>query len=136
MQIKRPTKDEYYLNIAKTVSTRSTCIRRQYGAVIVNNDEIVSTGYNGAARHEANCCDKGFCQRQLDGSAHNDGNYSNCPSVHAEMNAIISASRKEMLGATLYLAGFENGHKVAYCMPCPVCARIIQNAGIAKVISI
>lgn len=128
----RPTHKEYYLNIAKAVSKRSTCLRRQYGAVIVNNDEIIATGYNGAPRGQENCCDIGSCNRT--DCRHNDGNYGNCRSVHAEMNAIISASRAEMLGSTLYLAGFENGKAIA-AEPCPICKRLIINAGIKEVIT-
>lgn len=128
----RPSTDDYYLDIARAVSRRSTCLRRQYGAVIVNNNEIISTGYNGAPRGEVNCCDTGICHRV--GRRHNDGDYNSCSSVHAEMNAIISASRSEMLGATLYLAGFENGKEVG-AEPCPVCMRLIKNAGITKVIA-
>lgn len=127
----RPNKVDYYLGIAMAVSRRSTCIRRQYGAVIVNRDEIVSTGYNGAPRGDTNCCDTGICHRE--GCKHNDGNYDNCCSVHAEMNCLLSASRAEMLGATLYLAGFENG-KIITAEPCPVCRRLIKNAGIREVI--
>lgn len=128
----RTSLDEYYLGIAKSVSERSTCLRRKYGAVIVKNGEIISTGYNGSARGEVNCCDTGVCQRNLDGSAHNDGNYSNCPSVHAEMNAIISASRRDMIGSTLYLVGLENGKIISNCEPCPICKRMIKNAGITE----
>lgn len=128
----RPDKDTYYLGIAGAVSRRSTCLRRQYGAVIVNHDEIISTGYNGSPRGEENCCDTGICHRI--GCEHNDGNYDNCCSVHAEMNAMLSASRNEMLGATLYLAGFENGQAIA-AEPCPVCKRLIKNAGIKEVIA-
>lgn len=127
----RPSRDEYYMGIAKAVSRRSTCLRRQYGAVIVNNDEIVSTGYNGSPRGGVNCCDTGICNRI--GCAHNDGNYANCCSVHAEMNAVISASRAEMIGATLYLAGFEDG-KVIKAEPCPICKRMLENAGIERVV--
>ena len=128
----RPTHKEYYLDIAKAVSKRSTCLRRQYGAVIVNNDEIIATGYNGAPRGQENCCDIGSCNRT--DCRHNDGNYGNCRSVHAEVNAIISASRAEMLGSTLYLAGFENGKAIA-AEPCPICKRLIINAGIKEVIT-
>lgn len=127
----RMSSDEYYLNIAKAVAGRSTCLRRQYGAVIVKNDEIVSTGYNGSPRGEINCCDTGICKRI--GHKHNDGDYADCESVHAEQNCIISASRSEMLGSTLYLAGFENGQVMA-AEPCPICARMIKNAGIANVV--
>lgn len=128
----RLSKNEYYLQIAKAVSKRSTCLRRQYGAVIVNNDEIISTGYNGSPRGEENCCDTGICYRV--GHAHNDGDYSSCCSVHAEMNAIISASRAEMLGATLYLYGEENGKQIQ-ASPCPICQRLIKNAGIVVVVT-
>lgn len=126
----RPNKDDYYLGIAAAVAKRSTCLRRQYGAVIVKNDEIVSTGYNGAPRGVENCCDVGVCGRE--GHAHNDGDYRSCQSVHAEMNAIISASRQEMIGSTLYLYGTENGIPV-HSEPCPICKRLIQNAGIERV---
>ena len=125
--------DEYYLNIAKAVSERSTCLRRQYGAVLVNNDEIISTGYNGSPRGSQNCCDVGVCKRIEENSPHNSGDYSNCNSVHAEMNAMLSASRKEMLGATLYLYGSENGETID-AEPCPICSRLITNAGITKII--
>lgn len=126
----RPDKDHYYLDIAKAVAKRSTCLRRQYGAVIVKNDEIIATGYNGAPRGAPNCCDTGECKRT--GHKHNDGDYSSCKSVHAEMNAIISAARRDMIGATLYLAGFQD-EKPIDSAPCPVCERMIQNAGIIRV---
>lgn len=127
----RMCKDLYYLNIAKTVSMRSTCLKRQYGAVIVKNDEIISTGYNGSPRGEENCCDRGKCSRM--DVPHNSGDYSDCHSVHAEMNAIISAPRSEMLGATLYLYGRE-GDTAVRSKPCPICERLIKNAGIISVI--
>ena len=126
----RIDKDTYYLNIAQAVSKRSTCLRRQYGAVIVKNDEIIATGYNGAPRGEPNCCDTRDCKRT--GHKHNDGDYSSCKSVHAEMNAIISAARRDMIGATLYLAGFQD-EKPIDSSPCTVCERMIQNAGIIRV---
>ena len=122
----RPTKDEYYIGIAKAVSARSTCLRRHYGAVVVNNDEIISTGYNGPPRGERHC---DVCKRI--GHEHNDGDYSTCESVHAEMNAIISASRSEMLGATLYLYGEEDGVPIK-AEPCPICKRMMKNAGISQ----
>lgn len=128
----RLDKDQYYLEICRAVSRRSTCLRRQYGAVIVNNDEIVATGYNGSPRGAVNCCDVGICKRI--GKEHNDGNYGDCCSVHAEMNAIISAARSEMIGSILYLVGFENGKEII-AEPCPICQRIIDNAGIAKVVT-
>ena len=129
----RPSTDEYYLNIAKAVSARSTCLRRQYGAVIVNNDEIIATGYNGGVRGGINCCDKGTCPRM--NAPHNSGDYSQCFGVHAEQNAIISASRKEMIGSTLYLFGSENGQEIENVEPCPVCKKIIRNAGIIKLVT-
>ena len=124
--------DDYYLNIAKAVSKRSSCLKRQYGAVIVNHKEIISTGYNGGPRGEINCTDVGKCERLH--IPHNSGQYFNCHSVHAEMNAIISAARSNMIGGTLYLYGEENG-KTIDASPCPICSRMIQNAGISHVVS-
>lgn len=129
----RPDISTYYLNIAKAVSARSTCLRRQYGAVIVKNDEIISTGYNGGVRGGINCCDRGSCPRQ--DMPHNSGDYSQCYGVHAEQNAIISASRSEMLGATLYLFGIENDNDIEDVQPCPVCMKMIRNAGITKLVT-
>lgn len=123
--------DDYYLNIAKSVSKRSSCLKRQYGAVIVNNKEIVSTGYNGSPRGEINCCDLGYCERLH--IPHNSGQYDSCRSVHAEQNCFLSASRSEMLGGTLYLYGEENGKPVDAEM-CPICNRLAVNAGIKKVV--
>lgn len=145
--MERITKDEYYLKIAKAVASRSTCLKRQYGCVIVNNDEIVATGYNGSPRGEINCCDVGSCKRINE--PHNSGDYSKCHSVHAEQNALISASRKEMIGATLYLYGQEyvnetitasSGFRMYQDLEikaesCPICQRMIRNAGIKKVIN-
>ena len=125
----RPTKDEYYLTIAEAVMARSTCLRRKYGAVIVKDDEIIATGYNGAPRGEENCCDFDYCLRDELHIPHGE-NYLKCKSVHAEQNAIISASRRDMLGATLYLAC-----NVPNAEPCDMCRRLIKNAGIAKVIT-
>ena len=129
----RPDKTDYYIGIAKAVSARSACLRRRYGAVIVKDDEIVSTGYNGRPRGDSNCCDLGFCQREKEGHKHNDGDYSSCGAVHAEMNAIISASRKEMIGSTLYLYGEQDGKQIK-AITCPICAALIKNAGIARVV--
>lgn len=133
---KRVEKSQYYLDIAKAVSERSTCLRRQYGAVIVKNDEIVATGYNGAPRGETNCCDAGECYRQRMGIPHGE-QYEKCVAVHAEQNAIISASRNEMLGATLYLYGYDcMANEVLEAEPCLMCRRMIKNAGITKVINV
>lgn len=131
--MKRPTIDEYYIEIAKAVSLRSTCIRKHYGAVIVKNGEIISTGYNNPPRGEPHCFTCTKCKNGKDAST-----YIDCPAVHAEMNAIISASRNEMLGADLYLAGFDvRGETPIECAawPCEICLRLIKNAGINTVIN-
>lgn len=131
--------DDYYLNIAHSVSLRSSCITRQYGAVVVKDGEIIATGYNGSPRGEKNCCDLGYCKRydKLKWGdsvhTHNDGDYNSCESVHAEMNALISASRKDLIGSTLYLFGIENGRRIN-SEPCPICSRMIKNAGVARVV--
>ena len=128
----RISKTEYYLNIAKAVSMRSTCLRRQYGAVIVKDDVVISTGYNGSPRGSQNCCDTGECYREANNIPHGE-QYEKCVAVHAEANAIISAARKDMIGATLYLYGRENGKEIK-AEPCLMCQRLIQNAGIDRVI--
>lgn len=136
----RVSKDNYYVDIALAVSKRSTCLKRHYGCIIVKNDEIISTGYNGAPRGKENCCDRGQCPRL--GISHNSGDYSLCPAVHSEQNAMLSASRKDMIGATMYLAGedcteenWDNNNLVEIkdCEPCPICKGMIANAGILKV---
>ena len=128
-------KEAYYLSIAAEVAKRSTCLRRQYGAVIVKNDEIVATGYNGAPRGDPNCCDEGACWRERNNIPHGE-QYEKCVAVHAEANAIISASRNEMLGSTLYLSGFEGFDRpIDGPAPCVMCSRLIKNAGIARVIT-
>ena len=126
------TKDEYYLGIALAVAKKSTCLKKQYGAVIVKHDEIVSTGYNGPVRGEPHCvvCSKIDCDKDM-------LEYKSCPACHAEMNAIISASRNEMLGATLYLAGYitSTGEENLKVEPCEICLRLIKNAGIDRVVT-
>ena len=136
MNHKRPSKDRYYLDIAAVVATRSTCLRRQYGAVIVKDDEIISTGYNGGIRGGDNCCDIGECWREKMHIRHGE-QYEKCIAVHAEQNAIISASRRDMIGATLYLAGFENGRRLpsSSVAPCDICRRMLRNAGIRLVVT-
>ena len=130
----RISKDQYYLNIAEQVAARSTCLRRHYGAVIVNHDEIVSTGYNGAPRGEINCSECGYCEREALNIPKGE-QYEKCKSVHAEQNAIISASRKEMLGGTIYITGIEvKDGTYANPAPCTICRRLIVNAGIEKCI--
>lgn len=134
--MERISKDRYYLEIAKTVSLRSTCLKRKYGCVIVKNDEIIATGYNGSARGELNCSDihNNICPRM--DKPHNSGDYSDCPAVHAEQNAMLSASRKEMIGSTMYLYLFDSGSKNdAVAEPCPICMRMIKNAGIKKIVN-
>ena len=131
----RKSKDEYYLNIAKAVLECSTCLRRKYGAVIVRDDEIISTGYNGSPRGDVNCCEVGYCFRQHENIPHGE-RYEAYRSVHAEMNAIISASRRDMIGSTLYLAGIQaNGSHVEDIAPCSICQRLIVNSGILFVVT-
>ena len=133
--MERITKQNYYLSIAAEVAKRSTCLRRQYGAVIVKNDEIIATGYNGAPRGDENCCDVGSCWRDRHNIPHGE-QYEKCVAVHAEANAIISASRNEMIGSTLYLYGFEGFDKpIDNPEPCIMCNRLIKNAGIEHVIN-
>ena len=134
MVFKRPSKASYYLEIAAQVAARSTCLRRQYGAVIVKNDIIIATGYNGAARKKTNCCDLGYCYREAHNIPHGE-RYEKCHAVHAEANAIIAASREEMFGATLYLAGFDDGVRLEDPQPCEMCERLIVNAGIKNVVT-
>ncbi|MBQ3588044.1 MAG: cytidine deaminase [Oscillospiraceae bacterium] len=131
----RQDKINYYLDIAETVSARGTCLRRNYGAIIVNNDEIISTGYVGAPRGRQNCCDMGKCVR-TELNIPRGERYEVCRSVHAEANAIISAGRREMLGATMYLVGKEvsDGSYIKNANSCSMCKRMIINAGIAKVV--
>jgi dCMP deaminase len=132
----RISKNRYYLEIALSVAKRSTCLRRRYGVVIVNNDQIISTGYNGSPRNVFNCDENNFCLR--DSMKVPPGErYELCTSVHAEMNAIISASRKDLIGAHLYLIGVESntGEFTKYNEPCLICKRLIINAGIKRIIT-
>ena len=132
--MERPSQIKYYIDIAAAAAARSTCIRRQYGAVIVKNDTIVSTGYNGTPRGLINCCDLNECYREAHNIPHGQ-QYEKCKAVHAEANAIINASREEMCGAILFLAGFENGERMKNPTPCEMCSRMITNSGIRRVIS-
>ena len=131
----RIDKTNYYLDIAETVSKRGTCLRNNYGSVIVKNDEIISTGYTGAPRGRKNCIDLGFCRRQQNNTPSGAG-YEICRSVHSEQNAIISSNRKDMIGSTLYLVGVNkrNGEYKSGTYPCTLCKRMIINAGIETVI--
>ena len=130
----RRDKTNYYLDMADVARERSTCLRSTYGAVIVKNDSIVSTGYSGAPRGRANCIDLGFCMRNKLGIPRGE-RYEFCRSVHAEANAIIAASREQMLGATLYLVGREaDGTLMPDANSCTMCKRLIINAGIERVV--
>ena len=130
--MKRPDKDTYYLNIAKAVALRSTCIRRQYGAVIVKHDRIMATGYNGSPRGAENCCDINNCKREEFGCKHGE-RYELCVAVHAEMNALLQCDANDAEDATIYLYGMENG-KTIDAEPCMMCSRIIKNMRIKSVI--
>lgn len=131
----RRDKINYYLDIADTVLKRSTCLRRAFGAIIVKNDEIISTGYNGAPRGRKNCNELGSCARE-ELKIPRGQRYEICRSVHAEANAIISAARRDVLGSTMYLVGrnIDTGAFVENAAPCTMCKRLIINAGIATVI--
>ena len=131
----RISKENYYLDIAETVLERATCLRRVYGAIIVKNDEIISTGYNGAPRGRANCVDMGYCSREAMQVPRGE-RYELCRSVHAEANAIISASRRDMVGGTLYLVGRDarTGDLLHDATSCLMCRRMVINAGLEKVV--
>ena len=133
--MQRIEKENYYLDIAQTVLERSTCLRRCYGAIIVRNDEIVATGYNGAPRGRKNCSDLGYCVRESLCVPRGE-RYELCRSVHAEANAIISASRNECIGATIYLVGKDakTGEVLQDATSCSMCRRMIINAGIKRVV--
>ena len=131
----RVSKHNYYLDIAGTVAERSTCLRKHYGAIIVKNDSIISTGYNGAPRGRKNCDDIGSCMREKLGIPRGE-RYELCRSVHAGANAIIAAPREQMLGATLYMVGVDakSGELVPGTSSCMMCKRQVINAGIERVI--
>lgn len=133
--MERVDKINYYLDIAEAVCERGTCLRNNYGSVIVKNDEIISTGYTGAPRGRKNCLDIKYCRRQEKNTPSGAG-FELCRSVHSEQNAIISAKRKDMIGSTLYLVGINkcNGKYVEDNEPCTLCKRMIINAGIEKVV--
>ncbi|WP_079422671.1 deoxycytidylate deaminase [Clostridium oryzae] len=133
--MERIDKDNYYLDICETILERGTCLRRNFAAIIVKNDEIISTGYTGAPRGRKNCTDLNFCRRE-EMNVPRGTRYELCRSVHAEQNAIISARRSDMIGSTLYLVGRESktGEYVYNAEPCALCKRFIINSGIEKVI--
>ena len=133
--MKRVDKINYYLDIAQTVAARGTCLRRNFGAIIVKNDEIISTGYVGAPRGRQNCCDLGYCTREKLNVPRGE-RYELCRSVHAEANAIISASRRDMVGGTLYLVGRDarTGELLGDATSCSMCRRLVINAGLKEVV--
>lgn len=124
-------KDEYYLKIAEAVAIKSPCLKKHYGAVIVKNDNIVATGYNGPARGEEHCktCTKACSSKDYDA-------YVSCPAVHAEQNAIIAAARNDMLASTMYLYGFDVEKQAEInAIPCEICFRLLKNSGISRVVA-
>lgn len=132
----RLSKDEYYLNIAKAVCMRSPCIRRRFGAIIVKDDTVVSTGYNGPARGVINCMEVGCIKNELNIPPYEGYDY--CPGVHAEENSLINAARHgtSVLGGVLYLYGQKfNGDSLTEGKPCARCKRAIINAGIEEVVT-
>ena len=133
MERERLNKDQYYINLASDLYLRSTCLRRKFGALIVKNDEIISTGYNGAPRKTKSSLDHGWCWREEHNIPHGK-NYELCRSVHAEMNAIISPARKDMLGGTIYIAGENADGTRCISFPCVVCIRLIINAGLERLV--
>lgn len=147
-KVMRPDKNTYYLDIALAVAKRGTCLKRHYGCVIVKDDIIIATGYNGSPRGEENCCDRGTCKRA---NAERYSGYENCDSVHAEQNALIAASRDRLIGSIVYLAcegyGLNKEKSAIHSediyefvedenpVPCPLCLRMLKNAGVSKVIN-
>lgn len=130
---KRISKVDTYLNCAEVFAYRSTCIKRKYGAVLVKDDAVISTGYNGSPRGMENCCDIGICPR-IEKDLHQGEGYAMCRAVHAEANALLNCSREQTLGADLYLAGVNpQDNSVHKAKPCPLCARMIIQAGIRNV---
>ena len=129
----RIDKTNYYLNVAKTVADRSTCLRKKVGCIIVNNDEIIATGYNGAPRGEVNCIDTGNCEREKY-NVPKGQRYELCVAVHAEQNAVIAADPVKMKGATIYIVGYNADGTLASGKPCLLCRRMLKNAMIAKVV--
>lgn len=133
--MERIDKHNYYLDICQTILERGTCLRRNFGAIIVKNDEIIASGYSGAPRGRQNCSDLGYCRRE-ELKVERGTRYELCRSVHAEQNAIISSRRQDMIGSTMYLVGKEmnTGELVEKAAPCLLCKRFIINAGISRVI--
>lgn len=135
MCLERRDRENYYLDIAQAVLGRGTCLRRNFGAILVKHDQILSTGYAGAPRGRQNCCDLGTCLREKMHIPRGE-RYELCRSVHAEANAIINAARSDMIGSTLYLVGRDatTGELIPDASPCSMCKRLIINAGISRVV--
>lgn len=132
-KLKRISKTDTYLNCAEVFAYRSTCIKRKYGAVIVKDDVVISTGYNGAPRSFENCCDLGKCPR-IERNMHQGDGYGICRAVHAEANALLNCSRQQTIGADMYLTGINpDDNSIHRAKPCPLCARLIIQAGIKNV---
>lgn len=132
-RMERASKIDTYLNCAEVFAYRSTCIKRKYGAVIVKDDAVISTGYNGSPRGMENCCDLGTCPR-LERNMHQGEGYGICRAIHAEANALLNCSRQQTIGADLYLVGIDPANNTIYkANPCPVCARLMIQAGINNV---
>ena len=132
-QEKRISKIDTYLNCAEVFANRSTSIKRKYGGVIVKDDVVISTGYNGAPRGFENCCDLGQCPR-IERDMHQGDGYGICRAVHAEANALLNCSRLQTIGADLYLVGVNPAdNSIHKAKPCPLCARTIIQAGIENV---
>lgn len=129
----RPSWDDYFIEIARAVAARATCLRRRYGAVIVKDHVIVSTGYNGSPRGSVNCIDRGTCRRE-ELNVPSGERYELCEAVHAEQNAIINGSPERMKDSTIYIAGIEADGSNAEGRPCLLCRRMIRNAQIREVI--
>ena len=134
-KVKQTAKDLYYLGIAKNILVMCTCLRRNYGAVIVKDDRIVSCGYNGAPAGETNCSDLGYCAREAL-KVPSGQRYELCVACHAEENSIINASKEEMRGATIYIAGLNADGTEASPNPCLLCRKMIKNSGIARVVGL
>lgn len=129
----RVSKEDTYLNCAEVFAYRSTCLKRKYGAVIVKDDIVISTGYNGSPRGKENCCDVGECPR-IEQKMHQGEGYAICKAVHAEANALLNCSREQTIGADMYLSGVNpEDSSIHIAKPCPLCARMIIQAGIRNV---
>lgn len=130
----RPSKDEYYLILAEAAQTRGSCLRRSFGAIIVKEDRVISTGYTGQVTGEPNCVDLGTCYRQ-ENNIPSGTMYEVCRSLHAEWNAIINVGREERKGSTIYIVGKDmNTKEYVDAIPCEICKRLIKESGISKVV--